>query len=254
MIRRWIRRASVSRRVLGVLGAVLGAHILVVGSVRFVDPPVTLTMLGAMIDHRGWPEREWRPLGALGAVPRMAVAAEDGAFWIHRGFDWVGICSAIDQNRAARAAGSSRRVGGSTIPQQVVRNVFLWQGRSWIRKGLEAWLTLWLVRLVPRERILELYVNLAQTGPLTFGAEAGAQRVFGRSAADLSKRQAALLMALLPAPARYTVSDASVVKQAGRIRRNDGPWPGEPGFEELAVSWRRRNPGAVGCVWRQVTR
>jgi monofunctional biosynthetic peptidoglycan transglycosylase len=229
-------------------------HILMVGSVRFLNPPVTLTMLGAVVEHQGWPEQEWRELEELGELPRMAVAAEDGAFWVHRGFDWVGICSAIDQNREARSRGSARRVGGSTIPQQVVRNVFLWQGRSWLRKGLETWLTLWLVRLVPRERILELYVNLAQTGPLTFGVEAGAQRVYGRSAARLSERQASLLMALLPAPARWEVTDPAVVKQAARIRRNRVPWPGEPGFDDVADRWSERNPGAFGCAWRQLVR
>ncbi|MBO86471.1 MAG: monofunctional biosynthetic peptidoglycan transglycosylase [Deltaproteobacteria bacterium] len=254
MMRRWMRRAFRVRPRFWLVGIALVFHVLVVGGVRFVNPPVTLTMLGAMWDHRGWPEREWRTLDELGDVPRIAVAAEDGAFWMHAGFDWVGICAAIDRNRSARAEGSTHRVGGSTIPQQVVRNVFLWQGRSWFRKGLETWLTIWLVRLVPRERILELYVNLAQTGPLTFGVEAGAQEVFGRPASALSEQQSALLLALLPAPATRSITDTSVVKQAGRIRRNRSPWPGEPGFDDMAQRWSDKNPGALGCAWQQLMR
>ena len=249
-----MRRILRARRTWQVLAIMLAVHVGLVGSVRFVNPPVTLTMIGAMWDHRGWPQKTWRPLDELGTLPRMAVAAEDGAFWMHDGFDWVGICSAIDRNRVARVEGSTRRVGGSTIPQQVVRNVFLWQGRSWIRKGLEAWLTIWLVRLVPRERILELYVNLAQTGPLSFGMEAGAQRIYGTSAASLSARQASQLVALLPAPARWTVDDDRVVRQAGRIRRNLDPWPGEPYFEDVEVAYDEKSPGPLGCVWRQLTR
>ncbi len=246
----WLR----SRRMWQVLGIVLALHVVVVGSVRWITPPVTWTMLGAMWDHRGGIERDVQPLDALGRVPRMAVAGEDGAFWLHRGFDWVGICSAIDQNRAARERGSNKRVGGSTIPQQVVRNAFLWQGRSWLRKGLETWLTWWLVRLVPRERILELYVNLAQTGPLTFGMEAGAQRSFGKSAAELSDDEAARLVALLPSPASWSVDDPHVVKQARRIRRNLDPWPGEQYFNAVADAYEDRNPGPLGCAWRQVMR
>lgn len=247
-----IRRLLRSRR-LWMAGALfVGLHVLVVGSVRVVDPPVTFTMLGAAWDHRGLPHRTWRALDDLGPLPRLAVAGEDGAFWLHHGFDWVAVCQAIDTNRAASEQGSSRRVGGSTIPQQVVRNVFLWQGRSWLRKGLETWLTPWLVALVPRERILELYLNLAQTGPLAFGGEAGAQRAFGTPAAALTEDEAARLIAILPAPARWSVTDANVADKARRIRRNQDPWPGEPYFEAVAEAYRERNPGALGCAWRQL--
>ena len=236
------------------VGVLVALHVVVVGSVRFINPPFTLTMVGAALEHRGLPERSWVELDELGHLPRMAVAGEDSAFWMHSGFDWVAICSAIDENRKARARGSTRKVGGSTIPQQVVRNVFLWQGRSWLRKGLETWLTPWLMALVPRERILELYLNIAQTGPRTFGMEAGAQRAFGRSAASLSAREAARLIALLPAPSLWTVHDARVVEQGRRIERNRDPWPGEPYFDEVASAWEKRNPGPVGCAWRQLRR
>jgi len=237
-----------------VLAGLVGLHVLLVGSLRVVNPPVTLTMVGAAWDHRGLPHREWRSLDELGILPRMAVAGEDGAFWVHSGFDWVAICTALDQNRAAKARGSSKRVGGSTIPQQVVRNVFLWQGRSWLRKGLETWLTPWLVALVPRERILELYLNIAQTGPLSFGMEAGAQRSFSKSAEALSPAEAARLVALLPAPARWSVSDDQVHARGRRVRANQQPWPGEPRFEAVAEAYGARNPGPLGCAWRQLTR
>jgi monofunctional biosynthetic peptidoglycan transglycosylase len=244
----------VRRRLLALLALVFGAHLVVVGSVRWIDPPLTLTMLGAAWEHRALPQRDWRPLDELGHLPRMAVAGEDGAFWLHDGFDWVGICTAIDTNRRNRARGSSARAGGSTIPQQVARNVFLWQGRSWLRKGLETWLTLWLVRLVPRERILELYLNLAQTGPATFGAEAGAQRAFGKSAAKLTPTQAARLIAILPAPARWSVTDADVKGKARTILQNRDPWPGEEHFEAVADAYAEKNPGPLGCAWRQLVR
>lgn len=229
-------------------------HIVLVGSLRWVSPPLTVTMVDAAIRNRAWPQSSWRDLESLGHVPRMAVASEDGAFWIHEGFDWVGVCHAIDVNRRNAARGSSKRIGGSTIPQQVARNVFLWQGRSWVRKGLEAWFTLWLVRLVPRERILELYVNLAQTGPVHFGAEAGAQRAFSRSASALSEREAAQLVSVLPSPSKWTVSDERVKTHASKVQGLAGPWPGEAGYRDLAQSYEKKNPGPLGCAWKQMRR
>lgn len=242
------------RRLRRLVLLVLVAHLVLVGSLRWVDPPLTLTMVGAAVSTHQLPRRQWRPLDQLGHLPRMAVAGEDGAFWLHNGFDWVGICAAIDTNRRNEARGSSTRVGGSTIPQQVARNVFLWQGRSWLRKGLEAWLTLWLVRLVPRERILELYLNLAQTGPAQFGMEAGAKRAFGKPAADLGPNQAARLIAVLPAPARWSVHDADVQGKARKILNNRDPWPGEEHFAAVAAAYGEKSPGALGCGWRQLTR
>lgn len=249
-----LRRVLPSRRIWRALVVFVGLHVVVVGSVRVVDPPVTFTMVGAAWDHGGIPTHTWQDLDHLGTLPRMAVAGEDGAFWLHNGFDWVAICSAIDHNRAAKERGSSKRIGGSTIPQQVVRNVFLWQGRSWLRKGLETWLTPWLVALVPRERILELYLNLAQTGPLTFGVEAGAQRAYGKPAAALSSNEAARLIATLPAPATWSVTDDRVGSHAHRIVRNQDPWPGERYFDAVAEKYAERNPGPLGCAWKQLSR
>ena len=229
------------------------AHVVLVGGLRVVNPPLTATMVGATIDHRRLPRLQWRSLDALGHTPRMAVAGEDSAFWMHNGFDWIGICSAIDTNRRNAAQGSSARSGGNTIPQQVARNVFLWQGRSWLRKGLEVWFTVWLVALVPRERILELYLNIAQTGPTQFGMEAGAKRAFGKPASKLGANQSARLIAILPAPATWTVSDANVQGHARTILNNRDPWPGEEHYEAVAAKYNEKNPGALGCAWRQLT-
>jgi monofunctional biosynthetic peptidoglycan transglycosylase len=240
---------------------VLFGHFAAVLPLRWVAPPVTFTMIDAAWTASMAAGRPVLPvrspaldLDALGHLPRAAVAAEDSAFWLHQGFDWIGICSAIDRNRKAEARGSSRRAGGSTIPQQVARNVWLWQERSWLRKGLEAWMTLWLVRLVPRERILELYLQLAQTGPHHFGAQAGARLHFRDDADELSLDEALRLVSVLPSPARRRVDDGGVRDHAEVVRRNLEPWPGEPGHAEVAAAWRRKNPGPLGCAARQLRR
>lgn len=187
-------------------------------AVRWIDPPFTITMI-EKCSGGGFMERVPVRLNALPAhVPRAFVSAEDQRFYAHRGFDWEAIQAAMDHNREG---GTTR--GASTISQQVARNVFLWQRRSWARKGLETWYTLWLEALVPKDRILELYLNVAQTGPCTFGVEAGARRWFGVAAARLTPRQAAQLAALLPSPARWTPKSAHVRKRAEWILAHPAP-------------------------------
>lgn len=208
-------------------------------SVRWIDPPFTLTMVERTWDYRAekgelvWPSYEFMPLDELGPHPaRVAVAAEDGWFFHHHGFDLVAIRKAWEYNRN-RKAGAPKR-GGSTITQQVARNVFLWQGRSYLRKGLEAWYTLLLEILLPKERILELYVNVAQTGPMSFGFEAGAQRWYKQPAKKLTAEQAARIAAILPSPNHWSPSSKNAATRAKRILDHRVPFPGEPGFDAMA--------------------
>ena len=108
---------------------------------------------------------------------------------------------------------------GSTISQQTAKNVFLWQGRSWLRKGMELWYTFWMEKLVSKERIMEVYLNVAETGPMTFGVEAGAQKWYRRSAAEMTEEQGARLICLLQAPRQWTPSTPRVQQRARRILR-----------------------------------
>ena len=189
-----------------------------------VDPPLTGTMLSRALRHRWqedewrWPERTWVDLADLPAhVARAAVASEDRGFVHHRGFDWGAIRGAW---RRYQDGSGKRLAGGSTISQQVARNVFLWQHRSWLRKGLEAWYTVWLEVFVSKRRILEVYVNIAELGPMVFGVEAAAQHWYRQPARTLRPEQAARLIAILPAPNRWTPTSAPAVRRADWIARN----------------------------------
>jgi len=141
--------------------------------------------------------RAWVDLDDVAAsLPRAVIAAEDAGFCSHHGVDWETLHKLSD----AAEEGEVTR-GGSTLTQQVAKNLFLWPGRSFIRKGLELPLALWIDFALPKRRILELYLNIAQWGPDgQFGAQAGAQYAFGHSAASLSLREAALMAAILPNP------------------------------------------------------
>jgi monofunctional glycosyltransferase len=142
-------------------------------------------------------ERTWMDLKDMSpAMPRSVVGSEDAKFCNHRGIDWNSLQSAIDDAQEGEISG-----GGSTITQQVAKNLFLWPGRSFIRKGLEIPLAMWIDFVLSKQRILELYLNIAEMGPSgQFGAEAGSRFAFGRSVSNISAREAALLAAILPNP------------------------------------------------------
>ena len=189
-IRRLIRRAA--------LGLMLVFVALPVGLLlvyRVVPPPATPLMLirwaeGHPIDYR------WVSLEDIApALPAAVLAAEDNHFCRHHGIDW----QAIDQALADHRAGDRLR-GASTVSMQTAKNLLLWPDRGWLRKALEAYLTLWLELLWDKRRILEVYLNIAEFGPGLYGAEAAAQRQFGRPAATLTADQAARLAVVLPAP------------------------------------------------------
>jgi monofunctional biosynthetic peptidoglycan transglycosylase len=167
---------------------------------RFVNPPTT-PYIYSEAQRLGGVEREWASMDDIAPVMgRSAVAAEDANFCNHWGFDMEAIRAALD-------AGGAR--GASTITQQVVKNVYLWHGRSWSRKALEALITPVVESIWTKRRILEVYLNIAEFDAGVFGVEAAAQHYFGRSAADLSPRQAARLAAILPNPKTRSASNPS---------------------------------------------
>jgi monofunctional biosynthetic peptidoglycan transglycosylase len=162
---------------------------------RFVPPPITFTMMGDTLAGRKI-TKEWMPLSQIDDdMERAAIAAEDSKFCSHYGFDQDAIAEAMRRN-----AQGGRIRGGSTISQQTAKNAFLWQGGGYFRKGLEAWFTLLIETMWSKQRIMEVYLNLAETGIATYGVNAGAQRYFGKDASNLDRQQAARIAAVLPLP------------------------------------------------------
>ncbi|HEY0334968.1 MAG TPA: monofunctional biosynthetic peptidoglycan transglycosylase [Stenotrophomonas sp.] len=199
------------------------ASVLQVAVLRFVDPPLTTTMALRYVE--AWSEGDWgfrlhyqwRDLGQMApSVPISLVAAEDQRFPDHHGFDLQAIEKARDHN-----ARGGRLRGASTISQQVAKNLFLWQGRSWVRKGLEAWYTVLIEFCWPKQRILEVYANIAEFGNGIYGAQAGARQFWGKDASRLSPAEAARLAAVLPAPRRYDARQPGpfVQRRAAWIQR-----------------------------------
>jgi monofunctional biosynthetic peptidoglycan transglycosylase len=209
------RRAGLLRRVArgllwGVLAAAAAAALLVL-LLRWVDPPSSAFMIGSRLgalidgDHSYQTHYEWVDLERISPQAALAViAAEDQQFPFHAGFDFKSIREAVRHNA------SSRQVrGASTISQQVAKNLFLWSGRSYLRKGLEAGFTLLIEVLWPKERILEVYLNVAEFGRGIYGVQAAAQHFYHKDARRLNRADSALLAAVLPNPRRYRVEAPS---------------------------------------------
>ena len=171
-----------------------------------VPPPYTITM--AMDDHAV--TKDWEPLSNISPnLVRAAIGAEDGKFCSHHGFDTEAIEKAMQRN-----AQGGRIRGGSTISQQTAKNAFLWQNGGYFRKGLEAWFTFLIENIWGKRRIMEVYLNLAETGIGTYGAQAGAQRYFHKPASALTPSEAARIAAALPLP-----KQRSVINPSGFVRR-----------------------------------
>lgn len=171
-----------------------------------VQPPTTMIMLNRALEHLGNGKRPVYPRRTVVSrelispfLRRAVLASEDDRFYLHHGFDLVEIDKALETKKRG-----GRLRGASTLTQQVAKNIFLWEGRSYIRKGLEAYLTLWLELLLTKDRILDLYLNLAEWGDGIFGAEAAARKHFGKPASELSREEAARLAAILPSPLRWS--------------------------------------------------
>lgn len=214
-LRAFLTRGPWWRRLLTAAGLLFVAlPLFMVLVYRIVPVPLTPLMLIRLVEGQGL-SHDWVSYDEIAPVmARSVVAAEDGKFCDHFGFDWDAINDALD------AADEGRRLrGGSTISQQTAKNVFLWPGRSWTRKGLEAGFTVLIETIWGKRRILEVYLNSVEFGPGVYGVEAAARHHFGTSAAALSARQAALLAAVLPNPLRFSASKPSayVNRYAARI-------------------------------------
>jgi monofunctional biosynthetic peptidoglycan transglycosylase len=202
---------SLGRWALWGIGAWLASSVVAVGALRFVDPPLSSLMVQRRYEawREGAPEfvlrRHWVELSQLPRHVGMAViASEDQRFFRHWGFDEVEIMNALDDH----LDGEPLR-GASTLTQQVAKNLFLWEGRSLLRKGLEAYFTLWLELILPKRRILELYLNIAEFGRGVFGVGAAARYHFDLDASRLSPEQAAGLAAILPSPLKRSARQPS---------------------------------------------
>jgi len=189
-----------------------------------VPVPFTLTMAGDLFAGRGV-TKEWRPLAAIDPdMPRAAIAGEDSKFCTHHGFDWGAIAGAAMHNSEGK-----RIRGGSTISQQTAKNVFLVQGGGYVRKALEAWFTLLIETFWGKRRIMEVYLNVAETGIGTYGVETGSIRYFRHSAERLSPIEAGRIAAVLPLPKKRAAIDPSgfvrrhgdrLARYVGVVRRN----------------------------------
>ena len=199
---RWI---TIPLRIM--LGFVL-LSLLLVTIYRFVPPPVTMTML---LDPKGI-TKDWTSLDEIDPdMARAAIAAEDGKFCSHHGFDVDAIAKAAMHN-----ASGGRIRGGSTISQQTAKNVFLWQGGGFVRKGLEAWFTMLIEAIWGKRRIMEVYLNVAETGIGTYGVQAGAIRYFRHGAERLTRAEAARIAAVLPLPKkRAAVAPSGFTRRYG---------------------------------------
>ncbi len=211
----------ISRLIIWFLAISIGITI----AYKFVPPPVTITML---VDSNGF-TKDWTPLSRIDRnMVSAAIGAEDSKFCTHNGFDSEAIEQALERN-----ASGDRLRGGSTISQQTAKNVFLWQGSGWdrwLRKGLEVYFTFLIETLWDKRRIMEVYLNVAETGIGTYGAQAGAQRYFNKSAAKLTPSEAARMAAALPSPktrpvknpAGFTRRYANTIAARIQVVRRDG--------------------------------
>lgn len=184
------------------------AHLVYLIALRWINPPITWTMISTWVGTWGTDKsfhKDWVNYAEISEFSKLAVlASEDQLFPDHNGFDFKSIEKAMKHNQK-----SKKIRGASTISQQVAKNVFLWQGRSWFRKGLEVYFTFMIEKLWGKQRILEVYLNVAQMGDATFGIEAAAQQYYHKPAASLNREQSAMIAACLPNPIKYTVVPAS---------------------------------------------
>lgn len=170
-------------------------------ALKWIYPPITITQAVSWISGDGL-KRDYVSGNEISPALKLAViASEDQIFPDHAGFDWKNIKKAMEYNKKK----PNRIRGASTISQQVAKNVFLWQGRDWLRKGLELYFTKMIEWIWGKQRILDVYLNVIETGKGIYGAEAASQAYFGKHASNLSRREAAMIAACLPNPKLFTV-------------------------------------------------
>jgi len=211
-----------------VLGLVLLPYVLT--PLYSAGHPISTLMIGRYLTGENV-TRKWVDLDDMSeALPRSVVAAEDAKFCFHHGIDWGSVRTIIEDAQDGEVAR-----GGSTITQQVAKNLFLWPGRSVVRKALEFPLAMWVDLVLSKKRILELYLNVAELGPSgQFGAEAGANYAFGRPAAALSAREAALLVSILPNPVTRSARNPGP-----GVRRMAGTYVVRARSAEISDCWER---------------
>src|SRR5947199_5554988 len=211
------RKGSLIGRIVGWIVKLVLAFLIIsvlwVGLYRFINPPITFTMIGDLVAGRG-AQRDWMPISEIDRdMVRAAIAAEDGKFCVHHGFDYQAIENAMQRN-----ASGGRIRGGSTISQQTAKNAFLWQNGGYVRKGMEAWFTFLIENLWGKRRIMEVYLNLDETGIGTYGVNAASQRYFGHAASAMTATEAARLAAVFPLPKkRGAVAPQGFTRRYGNI-------------------------------------
>jgi monofunctional glycosyltransferase len=180
-------------------------QLLYIVALKWINPPITITQLASLVKGDGL-KRDYVNAAEMSAAAKLSVmAAEDQLFPDHGGFDWKSIEKALEYNKRK----PNRVRGASTISQQTAKNVFLWQGRSWVRKGLELYFTQMIEWVWGKERILEVYLNVIEMGRGVYGIEAAAKKYFKKPAAALNRNEAAQIAACLPNPKKYTVKPIS---------------------------------------------
>lgn len=182
------------------------AHLVYIVALKWIDPPITITQINSLINGEGL-RRDYISWDEMPSSIKLAViASEDQLFASHNGFDRKSIEKALEYNQKTK--GKKNR-GASTISQQTAKNVFLWQGRSWFRKGLEVYFTFMIEKIWGKKRILEVYLNVAEMGEGVYGIEAAAQYHFKKPAAKLTRNEAARIAVALPNPKKYKVNPPS---------------------------------------------
>src|SRR6476620_4194816 len=203
-------------------------------ALKWINPPVTLTQLQSLFTGNGL-KRDYVSGDELSYNMKLAVvSSEDQVFPDHSGFDWKSIEKAMKYNKKK----TNRIRGASTISQQVAKNVFLWQGRDWIRKGLEIYFTKMIEWIWGKERILDVYLNVIEMGKGIFGAEAASRYYFKKPAKKLTRREAAMIAACLPNPKKYSVKPASgfVLNKSGWILQQMNNLEDDPDLQKIIAA------------------
>ena len=210
------RRSLVRRLILAVLIVFVGFPVGLIALYSVVPPPITPLMVIRLFEGEGL-DKDWVSLEAVSRhVPHAVIASEDNRFCEHNGYDWEAIGEAIEEHKDGK-----RLRGASTISMQTTKNILLWPGRDFVRKGLEAYLTVFVEALWTKRRIIEIYLNVAEWSSGVYGIEAAARHYFGKSAKDLSKREASLLATVLPNPRGRSAAQPTqrMTRMAATVRK-----------------------------------
>lgn len=244
---------NILHRALGLVGKVLLVlflfSIFLPLAYRWINPPVTPLMLIRKIKNDAPIEKEWRDIEEISHyMADCAVASEDNNFLSHRGFDWGAVQKAINEKKNGK-----RERGASTISQQTAKNVFLWDGHSWIRKGGEVYFTFWIETFWSKERIMEVYLNVIEMGNGIYGAEAAAQHYFHKSADKLSLREAALITACYPSPLKRNPAKPTgyLNKRAGQISALTGKI-GRIKYDEESIAKAKERYAKRKTEWYEI--